>query len=163
MMTPRKQTETQDLLRKGLLIVARGLLGVGLALVLSISALAVAWGLYLFSGASSRETFLIMSMLGAGIGSGIGAYIPWIKLDRQQRTATALVLVLVLAAGVGGGLIGYDYGANREIECCAEPHTTPFLYTAFGAAILANLVMFLISSSGAATRLLRSGRRVMQG
>ena len=131
------------------------MLGLASGIVLSMTGLAIAWGLFVFSGASERSTFMIMSMAGSGIGAGIGANIAWIRLDRQQRSGILLTLLLCLAGGVIGGLIGYQFGAGREIECCAEPRTTPFTYTAFGATIGANVVMYLVTAATAAARMVR--------
>ena len=131
--------------------------------VLSMAALAVAWALYLFIGASSKTTFMVMSMAGAGIGAGAAASLAWIKLDRNQRSVLIVHIHPCVAGGVIGGLAGYQFGANREIECCAEPCTTPFTYTAFGAAIGANVVMYLVTATTAVARALRLSRRATQG
>lgn len=151
--------DREALFRSVTLLGGRVLLGVGLGLVLSMAGLVIAWGLYIFASASSRETFLIVNLIGAGIGAGIGAYLPWIKLDRQQRMEAALTVLVAIATGVGGGLLGYDYGANREIDCCAEPRTNPFTFTALGAAILANLGMCVVAGITNSIRLRRLGRR----
>ncbi len=159
----RINTGKSDLYRAALILGGRVLLGLGLSVVLSMVGLAISWGLFLFSGASSKTTLLIMFMAGAGIGAGIGAYTAWLKLDRHQWSIIALTLLLVVAGGVIGGMGGYQYGANREIECCAEPQTAPFTYTAFGSAIVANAVMYLIAASSAAARMIRSGRKALSG
>ena len=155
--------EKFDLFRGMAIIAIRVLLSLGLALVLSMVALAVAWGLYIFIGTSSRTTFMIMTMAAGGLGAGIGPNIAWIKMDRQQRSALALTVILCVAGGVIGGLLGYQYGANREIECCAEPHTTPFMNTAFGATIGSNIVIYLVSASTAVAKIFRLNRRATQG
>ncbi len=162
-MLKARTTKKSDLIRDAAIIAARVLLGLGLALVLSMAALAVAWGLYIFIGASTRITFMIMSMSGAGIGAGAAASLAWIKLDRNQRTVLIVTLILCVAGGAIGGLAGYQFGANREIECCAEPRTTPFTYTAFGASIGANVVMYFVAATTAVARALRLSRRTTQG
>ena len=138
-------------------------LGMCLGIVLSMVGLVVAWGLFVFSSSSDRTLFMAMNMAGAGIGASIGVNIAWIRLDRQQRTALALLFLVCLAGGVVGALLGYQYGANREVDCCAEPRTTPFIYAAFGATIGSNLLMGLAVASGAATRAFRLSRRSAQG
>ena len=162
-MIGRHATDKSDLIRGAAIIAARVLLGLTLALVLSMVALAVAWGLYIFIGTSSRTTFMIMSMGSGGIGAGVAANLAWLKLDRHQRSVIALTLLICVAGGVIGGLAGYQYGANREIDCCAEPQTTPFLFTAFGAAIGANVFMYLVTACIAAARMFRLSRRAAPG
>jgi hypothetical protein len=106
--------------------------------------LAVAWGLYVFSGAISKTTLLSVSMTGAGVGAGLGAFFAWLRLDHNPLRAAAVTLLLALLVGVVGGWAGYQYGANKEIECCALPETAPFTYTAFGATLAANGIVLLL-------------------
>ena len=141
------------------ILAARLLLGYGLAIFLSMVCLGIGWGLFIFSGASSRNTLLIMSMVGAGLGAGFGAYLAWLKLDRSSWSFVSVAILLAVVGGVLGGMAGYQYGANREIECCAEPQTAPFTYTAIGAAILANVAMYLALAGSAALRALRTNSR----
>ena len=150
--------ERTDILRRIGIFAARILLGLGLAVVLSMVCLGIAWGLFIFSGASSRNTLLIMSMAGAGLGAGVGAYVAWIKLDRSSWSFVAIAILIAVVGGVVGGMGGYQYGANRGIECCAEPQTAPFTYTAFGATLLANVAMYLALAGSVALRMLRPAR-----
>ena len=151
--------ERTDFLRQVGILAARILLGLGLAIVLSMVFLGIAWGLFIFSGASSRNTLLIMSMSGAGLGASIGAYVAWMKLDRSSWSFVSVAILMALVGGVLGGLAGYQYGANREIECCAEPQTAPFTYTAFGAAFVANAAMYLAVVGSVTLRMLRPNRQ----
>ena len=155
----RALLEKRDILLQVLIIAGRILLGLGLGFVLSMACLGIAWGLFIFSGASSRNTLLIMSVAGAGLGAGIGAYVAWIKLDRSSWAFFAIAVLMAVAGGVLGGLAGYQYGANREIECCAEPQTAPFTYTAFGATLLANAAMYLALAGSGVVRMLHIGRQ----
>ena len=141
------------------ILAARLLLGFGLAIFLSMVCLGITWGLFIFSGASSRNTLLIMSMVGAGLGAGIGAYVAWLKLDRSSWSFVSVAILLAVVGGVLGGMAGYQYGANREIECCAEPQTAPFTYTAIGATILANVAVYLALAGSAALRAFRTNSR----
>jgi hypothetical protein len=162
-MINRHITEKSDIVRRLAILAARALLGLGLGIVLSMTGLAIAWGLFIFSGASEKSTFMIMSMAGSGIGAGIGPSISWMRLDRQQKAVIVLTLLLCVAGGVIGGLTGYQFGANREYECCAEPGTTPFTHTAFGATIGANVIMYLAIAAIAAGRLVRGNRGAVTG
>ena len=158
-MTGKRFNDASDVVRMLAILAARASLGLGLALVLGMMGLVVAWGLFIFSSSSDRDIFMIMTLAGGGIGAGIGPSIAWMKLDRHNRSALLLTLALCVAGAVIGGLLGYQYGANREIDCCAEPQTTPFLFTAFGAAIGANVIMYAANTVTAAARMIRSGRK----
>ena len=50
----------------------------------------------------------------------------------------------------------YFPGMTRNSEMSTEPSTTPFTYTAFGATIGANVVMYLATASIAAVRMSRA-------
>ena len=136
-------------------------LGMCLGIVLSMVGLVIAWGLFIFSSSSDRTLFMVMNMAGAGIGASIGVNIAWIRLDRQQRTALALTFLICLAGGAVGALLGYQYGANREVDCCAEPRTTPFIYAALGATIGANAIMYLAAAATSIIQAVRTGRRTV--
>ena len=155
MLKATRSTDRSDLLRGAAITGGRALLSFGLALVLSMVGLAIAWGLFVFSSSSDRTVFMVMNTVGAAIGASFGANIAWIKLDRQQRLALVLALLLCVAGAAIGGLLGYQYAANREVECCAEPQTTPFMFTAFGAAIGSNVVIYLGIAVSSAARMFR--------
>ena len=162
-MLGRLLAERSDDIHRLVIFVGRVLLGLVLATALSMVALAIAWGLYIFSGVSDRVAFMVVTMGSGGLGAGIAANIAWIRLDRQQRTGFALTLLLCVAGGVVGALLGYQFGANREFDCCSEPRTNPFTYSAIGAAIGANVVMYLVVAVGAAARAFRLRRKAAQG
>ena len=160
-MTSRYFNDRSDIFRRLAALSARALLGLGLAIVLSMIGVVIAWGLFIFSSSHDRTVFIVMNIIGAGIGASIGVNIAWIKLDRQQKAALALLLLFCMAGGVVGGLLGFQYGANREFECCADPRTSPFLYVAFGATIGANVIMYLASAAIAVARMVRGGRNAV--
>ena len=162
-MLDRLLAERSDDIHRLVIFVARTLLGLVLATALSMVALAIAWGLHIFSGVSDRVAFMVVTMGSGGLGAGIAANIAWIRLDRQQRTGFALTLLLCVAGGVVGALLGYQFGANREFDCCSEPRTNPFTYSAIGASIGANVVMYLVVAVGAAARAFRLRRKAAQG
>lgn len=137
----------------------RVLLGLGLGIVMSTVGLAIAWGLFVFSSSGSLNAFMVMNMVGSGIGASIGANIAWVKMDRQRRTTLLFLFLVCAAGGIVGGLLGYQWGANREIDCCAEPRTTPFLYAAIGGTIGANVVMYLATLASSVVRAARRGKR----
>ena len=63
------------------------------------------------------------------------------------------------AGGLLGALGGYEYGVNREIECCAKPRTGPFTFAALGSAMAANIAIYLVGAGGMALRRLRVGKQ----
>ena len=103
-------------------------------------------------------TWLVMLMAGASIGAGVGAYLGWLKLDRHHWPSIAATILVAVAGGLLGALGGYEYGVNRELECCAEPRTGPFTFAALGAALGANIAIYLVGAGGITLRRLRGDR-----
>ncbi len=127
-----------------LTIAARVGLGVLLALVLSMTGIGIAWGLYVFSGAVARITLEAMFIGGAGLGAGLGGMLAWLRVDGNQRSTLIPIMLVAALVGVGGAWAGYGYGVNREIECCAKPAIGTFSYAAFGATLAANGMVLLL-------------------
>ena len=153
-----RRMDKSDIFRSATLLSGRIILGLGFSLILSMVCLAVAWGLYIFSGSSTRMTWLVMLMAGASIGAGVGAYLGWLKLDRHHWPTIAATILVAVAGGLLGAIGGYEYGVNREIECCAEPRTGPFTFAALGSAVAANIAIYLLGAGGIALRRLRADR-----
>lgn len=152
-----RSIERSDILRRLPAIAARVILGLGFSLILSMVGLAVAWGLYIFSGSSTRLVWLIMLMAGASVGAGVGAYLGWLKLDRQYWPTIIATVLVAIVGGLLGALAGYEYGVNREIDCCAEPRTGPFTFAALGSAALANVSIYLVKGGGILLGMFRTG------
>lgn len=106
--------------------------------------IAVAWGLYLFSGSHSLTVWLAMLMFSAGVGAGAGSLLAWMQLDRGTDSKRMVTVISVVVIGVLSAWLGYHYGSNREIECCAISSTTPIYYTAIGATIGTNIALIAI-------------------
>jgi len=138
-----------------LAIAGRAGLGVILALTFSMVGIGIGLGLYLFSGAVSRTTLQVMILAGAGFGAGLGATLAWLKLEGNPRSTLLSTIMLALLVGGGGAWTGYEYGANREIECCAKPEVGPVFFAAYGATLAANGVLLLLGIA----REIRTGRR----
>ncbi len=130
--------EVMDRGRFLLFLALRTALGLGLAIVLGMTGIGVAWGLFLFSGAQSVTALLWSLMTGAGIGAGLGGFAAWLRLEGDTKPVLLAMALLAAAAGVGGAWGGYEFGARQEIECCAMPTVTPVTYTAMGATVVAN-------------------------
>ncbi len=101
---------------------------------------------------------MVVLFAGAGIGAGLGAYLAWLKLDRHYWPSIAATVVIAIAGGLAGALGGYEYGANREIDCCAEPRAGPFTFASLGASAAANVTIYLVGAGGIAFRKLRTSK-----
>ena len=66
------------------------------------------------------------------------------RLEGNPLSSLIPMLLLALLVGAVGAWAGYQYGANKEVECCAKPEIGAFTYTAFGATLAANGVVLLL-------------------
>ena len=119
--------------------VGRTVAGVVLGVVLSMIGIAIAWSLYIFFGGQSIGTWLASLFFGAGLGAGSAAFVAWLHLDRETSLVLGLTALVVIGAGIAGAWVGYEYGSNQEVECCAMPTKSPIYYTALGSAVVANI------------------------
>lgn len=122
-----------------LVLAGRTVLGILLALVFSVVGIGIGWAMFVFFGAVSHATLLVLFMSGAGIGAGLGSYMAWLRVDRVPPWPVLLALISAMVlAGVAGAWGGFQIGANQEVECCVGPPITPITYTALGATAVAN-------------------------
>ena len=135
----------RDRLGPAFVLAARIAFGAGLGLVFTIFSIVVAWALFMFSGSQSLAIWLASLMFSAGLGAGFGSQFAWLRLDRRNTPVRFFTAISVVAAGTLGAWVGYDYGSNREIECCAMPTVSPVYYTALGATLGANVAAVTIS------------------
>jgi len=127
-----------------LILAGRIVFGVLLAVVLSTVGIGIAWGLYVFFGASSRSTLLTLFTVGAGVGAGLGGFLAWLRLEGDSRPVLLATVSLALLAGIGGAWGGYEFGGRQEVPCCAKADITPVTYTAFGATVAANGTVMVV-------------------
>lgn len=125
-----------DIVRPVLVLVGRTVLGLLLSSVFSVIGIGIAWSMFVFFGAVSHATLLVLFMIGAGVGAGLGSYIAFLRVDwiPTAPILAAMGLALLLA-GMGGAWGGFLFGANQEVECCVGPAVTPISYTALGATV----------------------------
>jgi len=129
--------------------VGRTVAGIILGVVLSMVGITIAWSLYIFFGGHSIETWLASLFFGAGLGSGIAAFVAWLHLDRETSLVLGLTALIVVGAGIAGAWGGYEYGSHQEVECCAMPTVSPVYYTALGSAVVANVAGLAFATSRA--------------
>lgn len=148
---PRLQLQTsyggriRDQLGLLLVLAGRIALGVGLGLFSTTISVAVAWGLFIFSGSQSLVIWTAVLIFSAGVGAGAGSLLAWLQLDRGNNPERVVTAITVVAISMLSAWIGYYYGSNREIECCAMRTVTPVYYTALGATLGANLAVVTTS------------------
>lgn len=132
----------------------RTTIGVGLAIVFGVMGIVVAWGLFLFSGVQSLSVLLWTLMIGAGLGTGLGAFGAWLRLEGDTRPVLLATASLAVAAGVGGAWGGYAFGARQEVDCCAMPEISPLTYTVIGATVVANgaVMVFVLAREAVGRR-----------
>ena len=128
-----------DIVQPVLVLAGRTVLGLLLSAVFSVIGIGIAWAMFVFFGAASHATLLVLFMSGAGLGAGLGSYIGFLRVDWVPPPPMLLAVGLVLVlAGIGGAWGGFQFGANQEVECCVGPAVTPITYTALGATLGSN-------------------------
>lgn len=140
-----------------LTIAARAGLGILLALVFSMVGVGLAWVLYSFSGALSRTTLEVMFIAGAGLGAGLGGILAWLRLDGNPRSRLIPTTLMAVLVSLAGAWAGYDYGVNREVECCTKPEIAPFSSAAYGAVLAVNGALLFLGIARKMTDKRRSG------
>ena len=136
-----------------LIFVARVGLAVGLSFSFSMVAVGIAWGIYVFSGATSQTTLIALFTSAAGIGAGIGAFPAWISVNYNTRASMLGHFSLAILAGIGGSWGGLWYAAHQVVECCAKPDIAPFTFVALGATVVASgAVLVLVIARGIRAR-----------
>ena len=119
-------------------LAGRLLLGVLLAVSLAPLGVGAGWVLYVFSGAVTRASLLVLLMGGAALGAAAGVFLAWLNTDRNSPRWIGVTAVVFLTAASLGAWAGYEYGALQEVPCCAGPDITPVVYIALGASVAAN-------------------------
>ena len=135
-----RRAQGLDRVQTVLILAGRVVVGVLLAVALSVVGIATAWGMFVFSGAASHAALLAMFMTGAGLGAGLGSLLAWTRIDGIPSRLVLLTAVLtVVLAGIAGAWGGFQFGATQEVECCVGPTIEPITYMVGGAILLANL------------------------
>ena len=141
--------------RPVLVISARSILGVLLAASFGLLGVGIGWGSYVFFGATSRDTLLILLIGGAVVGAASGGFLGWLRLEHNSPVRIISTIALLLLAALGGAWGGFQYGAIQEVPCCATANITPITYIMLGATITTNAVALTLSLTQSALPALR--------
>ena len=131
--------------RPVLVISARSILGLLLAGSFGLLGVGIGWGSYVFFGATSRDTLLILLIGGAVVGAATGGFLGWLRLEHNSPVRIISTIALLLLAALGGAWGGFQYGAIQEVPCCATANITPITYIMLGATITTNAVALILS------------------
>lgn len=141
-----------DVFRLVLPLGLRTLVGLLLAMALGMTGVGVGWILFVFFGATSHTTLLMLMTGGAAVGTAASSFLAWLQMDNNTLPLLVGTAVLLLLAGVAGAWVGFRFGANQEVPCCAEPEIGPMTYTVVGAAVASNSVALLLGAVQALRR-----------
>ena len=86
--------DKMDRVQPVLVLGGRTVLGVLLAATLSVIGIGIAWGMFVFWGAVSHTTLLLLFMTGAGVGAGIGSYAAWLRIDLAPRPSVLAAMAM---------------------------------------------------------------------
>lgn len=130
-----------------LMVAARAVFGTLMAGAIGMASIAVAWGLFVFSGSQSAQVWFIMQLCFAGTGAGLGSSMAWFNLDRNTRLLVMLTIAVAVLGGLAGAFTGYEYGAYRSARCCDQAGASillsPVTYSVMGSMLMANLAMLV--------------------
>ncbi len=132
--------------RLGLLsgFAVRAVLGVGLALFFSAMAVVAARFFYMLFGLTSWDSWLVMFLIGSGVGAAAGSLVNLAGPGPSGRIVLVTFLLLTVAAGIGGAWGGFSFGEGREVACCASSDIGALSYAILGATVGASAVAVLL-------------------
>lgn len=139
--------------------VGRVLLGALLGTTLGTVGAGIGWALYVFFGAVSLTTLLILLMGGVAVGAAAGVFLAWLRFDYNPPLLLSVTVGALLLAAIGGAWGGFEYGAAREVPCCAKPDVTPITYVVLGSTAATSAVGLLLGIAPQVVAILRRKNR----
>ena len=134
-------------LRPLLVLSARTLFGVLIGGTLGFLGVGMGWGSFVFFGARSGATLLLLFIAGAALGTTIGVFLAWMNLDGNSAVRVIATSALFLLVAVGGSWGGYQYGSVQDVPCCATADVTPITYIVMGAVLATSVVALILNVS----------------
>jgi len=121
-----------------------GFLGVG-----------IGWISFVFFGARSGDTLLLLFIGGSSVGVAGGVSLGWLNLDGNSGIRLVAMGSLLLLAAAGGSWGGYQFGSVQDVPCCATADVTPITYIVIGAILATSVVALVLNLSYRALPLFR--------
>ncbi len=134
-------------LRPFIVLSVRSLFGVLIGGTFGFLGVGIGWGSFVFFGARSGDTLLLLFIGGAAVGTTIGVFLAWMNLDGNSAVRILTTGALLLLVAVGGSWGGYQYGLVQDVPCCASADVTPITYIVMGAVLAANVVALILNVS----------------
>jgi len=134
-------------LRPFIVLSVRSLFGVLIGGTFGFLGVGIGWGSFVFFGAKSGDTLLLLFIGGAAVGTTIGVFLAWMNLDGNSAVRILTTGALLLLVAVGGSWGGYQYGSVQDVPCCASADVTPITYIVMGAVLAASVVALILNVS----------------
>jgi len=134
-------------LRPFIVLSVRSLFGVLIGGTFGFLGVGIGWGSFVFFGARSGDTLLLLFIGGAAVGTTIGVFLAWMNLDGNSAVRILTTGALLLLVAVGGSWGGYQYGSVQDVPCCASADVTPITYIVMGAVLAASVVALILNVS----------------
>ena len=134
-------------LRPSLVLSARTLFGVLIGGTFGFFGVGISWISFVFFGARSGDTLLLLFIAGAALGTTIGVFLAWMNLDGNSAVRVIATSALFLLVAVGGSWGGYQYGSVQDVPCCATADVTPITYIVMGAVLATSVVALILNVS----------------
>ena len=134
-------------LRPFIVLSVRSLFGVLIGGTFGFLGVGIGWGSFVFFGARSGDTLLLLFIGGAAVGTTIGVFLAWMNLDGNSAVRILTTGALLLLVAVGGSWGGYQYGSVQDVPCCASADVTPITYIVMGSVLAASVVALILNVS----------------
>ena len=128
-------------------LTARTIMGVLFGGTFGFLGVGIGWISFVFFGARSGDTLLLLFIWGSSVGVAGGVSLAWLNLDGNSGMRLVVVGSLLLLAAAGGSWGGYQFGSVQDVPCCATADVTPITYIVIGAILATSVVALILNLS----------------
>jgi len=136
-------------------LTARTIMGVLFGGTFGFLGVGIGWISFVFFGARSGDTLLLLFIAGSSVGVAGGVSLGWLNLDGNSGIRLVAMGSLLLLAAAGGSWGGYQFGSVQDVPCCATADVTPITYIVIGAILATSVVALVLNLSYRALPLFR--------